>query len=757
MKKIYNFINNYKIELIVILILLLISICIYYFYKKYNSYENFTTTTAITIDDWKQRGIDIDGEAANDYSGTSVALSGDGTVVAIGAHYNDNSIGVNSGHVRIFKWNEIETKWEQRGLDIDGENAYDYSGRSLALSSDGKIVAIGSINNDNSKGENSGHVRIHQWNEVETKWEQRGTDIDGEAANDQSGISFALSSDGNIVAIGAIYNDNSKGVDSGHVRIYEWINNSWEQRGLDIDGESANDQSGISIALSSDGKIVAIGAAANDNTRGVNSGHVRIYEWNNIEWKQRGLDIDGEATYDHSGRSVALSSDGKIVAIGSTDNSNSKGVNSGHVRIYEWNNIKWEQLGLDIDGEAANDNSGTSVALSGDGKIVAIGAHYNDNIRNDNSIAVNSGHVRIYKWNNIEWEQLGTDIDGEATNDQSGISVALSSDGSIVAIGASGNDNSRGGNSGHVRIYTAPTPIDCVADFVNSGECSKPCAGGKQKQIYRITTQSKNGGTLCNFNQGVEREIDCNTQPCNCIASFVNGICKPSNDLNLNCGPGIQTQKYVISQEATSGGIGCLHEQGQEQDVACSLNPCPINCVGSFGEYGKCTKDCDGGTKERVYTIKTAAQHGGRECPNKAGDTEVTECNTDPCPINCMGEFSLPFKSCSKECGTDGILLNKYVITQKAEYGGTPCDYEQNDIKSEPCNRKPCPTYPENTAIKEALKDSNSKIQKIRYDIINRQEELDLLTNKFNRVNKNISFIKNNTNYIPDDETLTFY
>ena len=222
------------------------------------------------------------------------------------------------------------------------------------------------------------------------------------------------------------------------------------------------------------------------------------------------------------------------------------------------------------------------------------------------------------------------------------------------------------------------------------------------------------------------------------------------------CGPGTQTQKYVISQEATSGGIRCLHEQGQEQDVACSLNPCPIDCVGSFGEYNKCNKDCDGGTKERVYTIKTAAQHGGRECPNKNGDTEVVECNTLRCGIPCKGTFDL-FKSCSKECGTDGILLNKFNITQKAEYGGKPCDYEQNDIKSEPCNRQPCPTYPENTAIKEALKDSNNKIQKIRYDIINRQEELDFLTNKFNRVNKNISKIKTTSNYIPDNNTLKFY
>ena len=48
--------------------------------------------------------------------------------------------------------------------------------------------------------------------------------------------------------------------------------------------------------------------------------------------------------------------------------------------------------------------------------------------------------------------QLGTDIDGEAAKDLSGYSVSLSSDGSIVAIGAAGNDGN-GDGSGHVRIY----------------------------------------------------------------------------------------------------------------------------------------------------------------------------------------------------------------------------------------------------------------------------------------------------------------
>ena len=53
-------------------------------------------------------------------------------------------------------------------------------------------------------------------------WSQRGADIDGEAANDESGFSVSLSADGNTVAIGALYNDGN-GSNSGHVRVYKLI------------------------------------------------------------------------------------------------------------------------------------------------------------------------------------------------------------------------------------------------------------------------------------------------------------------------------------------------------------------------------------------------------------------------------------------------------------------------------------------------------------------------------------------------------
>ena len=182
-------------------------------------------------------------------------------------------------------------------------------------------------------------------------------------------------------------------------------------------------------------------------------------------WTQLGLDIDGEASFDESGYSVSLSSDGTTVAIGATKNDGDGLSNSGHVRVYKYDANaadanKWTQLGPDIDGEAADDQSGYSVSLSSDGTTVAIGARYNDGDGLNNS-----GHVRVYKYDaNADdankWTQVGPDIDGEAVGDNSGWSVSLSSDGKTVAIGAMYNDGN-GLNAGHVGIFTceeAPEP-----------------------------------------------------------------------------------------------------------------------------------------------------------------------------------------------------------------------------------------------------------------------------------------------------------
>ena len=241
-----------------------------------------------------------------------------------------------------------------------------------------------------------------------------------------------------------------------------FINFSQVQIGQDIDGEASGDNSGFSISLSSDGSIVAIGASGNDGN-GYGSGHVRVYENQNGSWVQLGQDIDGEAAFDESGKSISLSSDGSIVAIGAPGNDGNVS-GSGHVRVYENQNGSWVQVGQDIDGEAPGDASGYSVSLSSDGSIIAIGAV--GNIGNGNDETENHyGHVRMYKNVSGTWMQLGQDIDGEAHADYSGLSVSLSSDGSNVAIGAPFNDGN-GVSSGHVRVYDLGAELS-VESFKN--------------------------------------------------------------------------------------------------------------------------------------------------------------------------------------------------------------------------------------------------------------------------------------------------
>jgi Flp pilus assembly pilin Flp len=386
---------------------------------------------------WVSLGGYIVGEAAGDGSGISVSLSGDGTIVAIGAVGNDGN-GSASGHVRVYQI--VTGSWNQIGSDIDGELASDESGISVSLSSDGTIVAIGAYLNDGN-GSASGHVRVYQI--VTGSWNQIGSDIDGEAIGDGSGFSVSLSSDGSILAIGA-HNNDGNGSASGHVRVYENLSGTWTQIGSDIDGEAASDLSGYSVSLSGDGSTVAIGASENDGN-GSNSGHVRVYENLSGTWTQVGVDIDGEAAGDESGFSVSLSADGSILAIGAYLNDGA-GANAGHVRVYQNVAGTWTQMGSDIDGKAGGDYSGYSVSLSDDGLTLAIGASKNSG----NGSA--SGHVRVYKYMAGAWTQVGVDIDGEAADDNSGYSVSLNSNGTTVAIGSPYNDGN-GSNSGKVHVY----------------------------------------------------------------------------------------------------------------------------------------------------------------------------------------------------------------------------------------------------------------------------------------------------------------
>ena len=213
-----------------------------------------------------QKGSDIDGEASVDQSGFSVSMP-DANTVAIGAAANDGN-GASAGHVRVYTWSG--TVWVQKGADIDGEAAGDFSGQSVSMP-DANTLAIGAQHN-NGNGSSAGHVRVYNWSGI--AWVKKGADIDGEAAGDQSGHSVSMP-DSNTLAIGA-YANNGNGAFAGHVRVYNWSGTAWVKKGADIDGEAAGDFSGCSVSMP-DANTLAIGAYFNDG-KASNAGHVRVYK-----------------------------------------------------------------------------------------------------------------------------------------------------------------------------------------------------------------------------------------------------------------------------------------------------------------------------------------------------------------------------------------------------------------------------------------------------------------------------------------------
>lgn len=373
---------------------------------------------------------DIDGLTSHSYCGYSVALSSDGSIVAIGSFGASNLKGM----VRVFQ--NIEGVRTQIGNNILGETTGDFSGVSLSLSNDGSVVAIGAIHN-NDNGEEAGHVRVYK--NVSGDWVQEGGDIDGETLHNSSGNSVSLSADGNIVAIGAYLNDGFT-TNAGHVRVYQYITGVWQQMGMDIDGTGYGDYSGFSVSLSDDGNTVAIGSPY-ASTNGIYHGYTKIYRYIEGSWEKIGANIQGIGAA-QSGRSVSLSADGNIVVVGAPYYS---GPSQAQVRVFNYNGVAWQQIGSNINGDTA-DGTGHSVSISDDGSMIAIGNIYGG------VNGVNSGQVRVYKNISGVWTQVGVDINGEAIYDQSGLGLSLSGDGSTLAIGAQYNSEN-GTNAGHVRIF----------------------------------------------------------------------------------------------------------------------------------------------------------------------------------------------------------------------------------------------------------------------------------------------------------------
>ena len=221
------------------------------------------------------------------------------------------------------------------------------------------------------------------------------------ADSDYFGISVALSSDGLVLTVGARAEDTA-GTDAGKVYTYKraTIDDTWvEVNQLTASDAAANDQFGQSLDLSSDGLNMVVGAYLQD-TAGTDAGKVYTYKRATIDdaWTEvNQLTASDAAASDQFGVSVSINTDGTVLVVGaySVDNLDA---DTGKVYLYQRVTINdaWTEVNqLTASDAVASDNFGIDVAISSDGKTLVVGAHCSD------TAATDAGKVYAYKLGTI--------------------------------------------------------------------------------------------------------------------------------------------------------------------------------------------------------------------------------------------------------------------------------------------------------------------------------------------------------------------
>jgi hypothetical protein len=255
------------------------------------------------------------------------------------------------------------------------------------------------------------------------------------------------------------YNDNNK----GYVEVYHRVNDggNWTQLGQTIFGNATGDFFGSSVDTAADGRTIICGSpgAAESEDRPRYARVFKLVSDGDIvtaTWVQIGQDIPGEANGDYFiGISVSISDDGKTIAIGAPHNDGMNGEGSGLVRIYHLDDdgTNWEKIGDDIEGDHPGSSFGYSVSLSSNGTIVVIGAP-GASVKPGASVNVRqTGGAMVYRIDNAgsSWVKLGETIYGDNEWDYFGKSVDISSDGDTIAIGS---EQTSDDGPGYVRVFS---------------------------------------------------------------------------------------------------------------------------------------------------------------------------------------------------------------------------------------------------------------------------------------------------------------
>lgn len=365
-------------------------------------------------------------------------------------------------------------------------------GVSVALSADGKTLAVGAygedskatgINGNQADNSASRSGAVYVYVRDKNVWSQQAYIKPAITKVGQYfGRNLSLSSDGNTLLVGAPFESSDADDDDGSlvtnaskvgaVYVYKRGLQIWsEEVRLQASNKQEGDWFGSAVALSADGKTLAVGAIGEDSrARGIDgdqkdnmstgSGAVYVFVKRESGWAQQAyVKASNNGSGDDFGSSVALSADGHVLTVGAagedsvSDEEDNSANDAGALYVFERLAESWQQTAyLKAANAGANDAFGSALSLSADGATLAAGASGEDSATADdpsNDGAAGAGAVYVFtKEANVWSQQAYLKASNVESGDYFSASLALSADGTRLAVGANSEDSATMGING---------------------------------------------------------------------------------------------------------------------------------------------------------------------------------------------------------------------------------------------------------------------------------------------------------------------
>lgn len=382
---------------------------------------------------------------ANDQFGTAVAISREGTSLAVSSPYA-NAPGLKSGAIYIYYLYNGTWYLETRQT-VNNGSMNTVLGTSLMFARSGsRLVAT-------ATGDGLGYINrsaVFVFDRRRTSWFQTGriTSFDrnpGEIIYN----AVTLSKDGTRLAIAAKY-DAVRGNNAGAIYTFTDNNGTWiqESKITADDGGRNGELFGTSIAISGGANIIVAGSP-NDIDAGANAGAVYLNDRSIARTsylRDKILPVTG-FTNGEFGASVSSNGIGDKVLVGSPG-ANEVGAKSGAAYIFSKTATGFTQEIKFVPKDAAAGHLfGTSVSFSANGETAVVSAP------NAVNGTANTGAAYVFYKNGKVWEQKAKLVSADGlANDSFGMSVAISKDGTRIVVGAPG-DSDNGLNAGTAFVF----------------------------------------------------------------------------------------------------------------------------------------------------------------------------------------------------------------------------------------------------------------------------------------------------------------